>query len=57
MKSAIRGHGWNITKVTANSRQLPKTIVSDKGRAVFNGLINARGATRRIKAPAEADDQ
>ncbi|WP_204319221.1 SufD family Fe-S cluster assembly protein, partial [Escherichia coli] len=23
-----------------NSRQLHKTIVSDKGRAVFNGLIN-----------------
>ena len=30
-----------------NSRQLHKTIVNDKGRAVFNGVITARDQNRR----------
>jgi hypothetical protein len=39
MKSATAAPGSSI-KGYCNSRQLHKTIVSDKGRAVFNGLIN-----------------
>ncbi len=33
-------HWLEHNKGYCNSRQLHKTIVSDKGRAVFNGLIN-----------------
>ncbi|VDZ94330.1 Iron-sulfur cluster assembly protein SufD [Salmonella enterica subsp. enterica] len=40
MKSAIRGHGWNITKATVTAASCTRPSVSDKGRAVFNGLIN-----------------
>lgn len=39
MKSATPAPGRH-NKGYCNSRQLHKTIVSDKGRAVFNGLIN-----------------
>lgn len=40
VRSVRHAHRLEHNKGYCNSRQLHKTIVSDKGRAVFNGLIN-----------------